>query len=116
VNLAPQLAGENQSKRQPRFLMHFPHSHRSSYFTSFRDGDWKLVYHYLPEEKPGSVRYELFDLAADPYENENLAAARPAVLRKMTEAMIAALESEEALFPVAKNGMELRPVVPQGSL
>ena len=116
VNLAPQLAGENQSKRQPRFLMHFPHSHRSSYFTSFRDGDWKLVYHYLPEEKPGSVRYELFDLAADPYENENLAAARPAVLRKMTEAMIAALESEGALFPVTNNGMELRPVVPQGSL
>lgn len=113
VNLAPQFIGQANKSRQQRFLMHFPHSHRSSYFTSFRDGDWKLVYHYLPEKKPGSVRYELFNLVEDPYENKNLAEAKPAVLEAMTKAMITALDAEQALFPVDRDGKELRPIVPE---
>jgi len=92
--------------------MHFPHSHRSSYFTVFRDGDWKLIYHYLPDQNPAKVRYELFHLRNDPYEKQNLAATEPAVLRQMTEAMIAALDAEQALYPVAKEGSELWPEVP----
>ena len=92
--------------------MHFPHSHRSSYFTSFRDGDWKLVYHYLPEKNPAKARYELFNLAADPYEKQNLASTQPDVLRRMTKAMAAALESEQAVYPVDDDGNELRPVLP----
>jgi arylsulfatase A-like enzyme len=28
------------------FLMHFPHQHRSAYFTTWHHGDWKLIYQY----------------------------------------------------------------------
>ena len=112
VDLAPQLAGKPNPARSERFLMHFPHSHRSSYFTSFRDGEWKLVYHYLPEKNPAKARYELFNLAADPYEKQNLAGTQPDVLRRMTKAMAAALESEQAVYPVDDDGNELRPVLP----
>ena len=114
VSLGPQLAGKPNPARGERFLMHFPHSHRSSYFTAFRDGDWKLVYHYLPEQNPAKVRYELFNLKDDPYEKQNLAATEPVMLRQMTAAMIAALNAEQALYPVTNDGNELRPVVPEG--
>lgn len=112
VSLAPQLAGTPNPDRKERFLMHFPHSHRSSYFTSFREGNWKLIYHYLPEQNPAKVRYELFNLQADPYEKQNLATTKPAVLARMTAAMVSALDAEGALFPVAEDGTELRPVLP----
>ncbi|NDH95664.1 MAG: N-acetylgalactosamine-6-sulfatase, partial [Planctomycetia bacterium] len=59
-------------------------------------------------------RYELFHLRDDPYEKQNLAATEPAMLRQMTAAMIAALDAEQALYPVASDGTELRPVVPDG--
>ncbi|MFC4995756.1 hypothetical protein [Rubritalea tangerina] len=38
--------------------MHFPHSHRSSYFTVYRDGVWKIVYHYAiaSREESGAVQ------------------------------------------------------------
>jgi len=114
VDLAAQFTGKQKPERPERFLMHFPHSHRSSYFTVFRDGDWKLIYHYLPEQNPAKVRYELFHLRDDPYEKQNLAATEPALLRQMTAAMIAALDAEQALYPVTEAGSELRPVVPEG--
>jgi arylsulfatase A-like enzyme len=113
-DLAAQLTGTENPERRERFLMHFPHSHRSSYFTAFRNGDWKLIYHYLPDQNPAKIRYELFHLRDDPYEKQNLAATEPAMLRQMTAAMMAALDAEQALFPVASDGTELRPVVPDG--
>ena len=30
--------------------MHYPHAvHRSNYFTTWREKDWKVIYHTLPE-------------------------------------------------------------------
>lgn len=46
------LAGKPDSGREEQFLMHFPHAHRSEYWTSWRDGGWKVVYHYfLPRSR-----------------------------------------------------------------
>ena len=110
ANLAPVLKGGRfEGKRD--FLMHFPHDHRSSYFTVYRLGDWKLVYHYT---KPEGKRYELFNLTADPTESNNLAKSRPEELRRMIKAMVAALEDAGAQYPVAKDDpkTELKPIVP----
>ena len=112
-DLARQLASaEPDPAREERFLMHYPHGHRSSYFTSLRLGNWKLVYHYFPDSNPAKTRYELFDLGADPYENVNLAAQRPQVVDRMMRAMIEQLGVEGALFPVDADGNEIRPVEP----
>tara|TARA_B100000073_G_scaffold276043_1_gene236107 strand:+ start:871 stop:2436 length:1566 start_codon:yes stop_codon:yes gene_type:complete len=113
VNLKTLLTGKRDSSHRETFLMHFPHSHRSSYFTSYRQGEWKLIYHYLPEKNPARVRYELFNLNTDPYEKKNLAESRPDVLLKMVEDMVAALESEKALYPVDADGNDIRPLLPQ---
>lgn len=112
-DLAAQLSSSQPNpEREERFLMHFPHGHRSSYYTVLRLDDWKLVYHYRPDNNPAKTRYELFDLAGDPYENTNLAAQRPEVLRRMVQAMVEQLEGEGALYPVDAQGEELRPVLP----
>jgi arylsulfatase A-like enzyme len=94
------------------FLMHFPHQHRSSYFTSYHLGNWKLIYHYRPEKGDKWDRIELFDLANDPTEAENLAKKNPQKLEAMFGAMTAALEKSGAQYPLADDKKtELNPVM-----
>jgi arylsulfatase A-like enzyme len=109
-NLAPVLKGGRFGGERD-FLMHFPHDHRSSYFTVYRLGDWKVIYHYT---KPAEQRCELFNLAEDPTESNNLAKSHPDELRRMVKAMAAALEDAGAQYPVAKDDpkTELKPIVP----
>lgn len=109
-NLAPLLTGGAiEGKRD--FLMHFPHDHRSSYYTVYRLGDWKLIYHY---NKPEGERCELFNLSEDPSEADNLAKTHPEVLGRMIKAMAKELEDAGAQYPVSKKdpSVELKPVTP----
>ncbi len=114
------LSGKPDTARNEQFLMHYPHGpHRSNYFTVWRDGDWKLIYHALPDVRThgGFIQfdggnYELFHLADDPFESNNLANEKPEVLSKMTQAMIAALKDHDAVYPVDEAGNPLRPNVP----
>lgn len=94
--------------------MHYPHSpHRSDYFTVYRNGDWKVIYHYIPTDVSEGSHYQLFNLKADPFEQKNLAAGEPKELRRMMEGLIAELEREHALYPVDKDGATpLKPVLP----
>ncbi|MFZ4764200.1 MAG: sulfatase, partial [Roseimicrobium sp.] len=99
VSLRPQLKGDRNAERPDFFLSHFPNEHRSSYFTSLRQGDWKVIYEYKPES-PAVPRYQLFNLAADPFETRDLAASEHARLQEMMRFMVARLEQEKALYPV----------------
>jgi hypothetical protein len=93
--------------------MHYPHNHRSNYFTSLRRGDWKLIYHYFPNMNPVGTRYELFNLAEDRSESSNLAEKKPEQLRRMVRAMQDQLEAENTHYPVARNGKtSLKPRTP----
>ena len=106
VSLIKQLSGKENPARPDHFMCHFPHSHRSSNFTAFRKGDWKLIYRYK-----GKDQYQLYDLQNDPYEKTNLAKSEPGKLKDMTQAMIARLEKEDALYPVDGEN-ELKPQLP----
>jgi len=114
------LTGEADPDRPEQFLMNYPHGpHRSNYFTVWRDGDWKLIFHALPEipAHGGNLQfegghYELFDLAADPFEQENLAEEKPNVLKRMIAGMQSALEEHDAQHPVDENGEPVKPFVP----
>ena len=90
------LLSGNTTTHPQKFLMHFPHSHRSSYFTVLREGDYKLIFHY---KKKGLERYELFDLINDPYEEKNLANTKPEILKKMIGQMNLELENCNAQYP-----------------
>lgn len=102
-SLIPLVTGKNLDHKQ-KFLMHFPHSHRSSYFTVFRSGDLKLIYHYLEEE---NKRYELFNLKKDPYESQNIAHENSTLLSQMVNEMKQELLKAKAQLPHNKNGDEL---------
>ena len=111
------LSGKPDSDRAQTFFMHYPHGpHRSNYFTTWRDGDWKLIYHYLPNKlaKGNSVQvkdghHELFDLAKDPFESTNLAKSKPEVLKRMLEGLKERLASTGALLPVDDDGNPIEP-------
>ena len=106
------LTGAKDEAHPDVFLMHFPHDHRSKYFTSYRNGDWKLVYHYYPKMNKQESHYELFNLKDDFSESQNLAKQNPEKLKSMVQAMVAQLTAEGALFPVDESGNELHPIIP----
>lgn len=111
------LTGQRDESRPEQFLMHYPHGpHRSNYFTVWRDGDWKAIYHALPDvpthgnfRQSGGQHYQLFHLATDPFESTDRSESDPEMLERMIEAMARQLELHQAVYPVDKAGNELRP-------
>jgi arylsulfatase A-like enzyme len=95
------LTGRPDAAREQTFLMHYPHApHRSNYFTCYRRGDWKVIYHYDPSKASEGSHYQLYNLGADPFEQDNLAATKPDQLKVMMQGLAAALEQHDALYPV----------------
>ncbi|MCA9120205.1 MAG: sulfatase [Planctomycetaceae bacterium] len=110
------ISGKPDPTRSRHFLMHYPHSpHRSNYFTVYRDGDWKVIYHYFPSEASEGSHYQLYNLKDDPFESNNLASANPDQLRRMMQDLISELERHDAQQPVDKeNGSTpLAPKLPE---
>jgi hypothetical protein len=94
--------------------MHYPHApHRTDYFTVWRDGDWKVIYHYFPTEVSAGSHYQLFNLKNDPFEQKDLSGTEPGELKRLMQGMVAALERQHAVYPVEKDGLtRVKPTVP----
>jgi arylsulfatase A-like enzyme len=114
VALDTLLTGNRDAARAEKFLMHYPHApHRSDYFTSLRNGPWKVVYHYVPSQASDGSHYQLFHLGDDPFESTDLAATQPDELRRQMEVLIDELEACRALYPVDRDGFTpLKPRLP----
>ena len=114
VNLQRLLTGNADGSRPEQFLMHFPHApHRADYFTTWRDGDWKVIYHYFPGKASGGSHYQLFNLRDDPFEQDDLVQSKPVELKRLMGGLVAALEADGATYPVDKpGGKALKPVMP----
>ena len=107
------LAGKPDRRRKEQFLMHYPHSpHRSNYFTTWRDGDWKVIYHHIPSKASGDSHYQLYNLTKDPFESTDLARSEPKELRRMMRGLIDGLVKHDALNPVDDSGTPLKPRLP----
>lgn len=115
IRLDALLLAQPDKIRDETFLMHYPHApHRTDYWTSFRDGEWKVIYHYFPTEVSGGSHYQLFHLKADPFEQNDLAAQQPDQLKKMMQSLIATLEKHEAVYPVSSSSSQpVKPQLPQ---
>ncbi len=107
------MSGSSDSQHEKTFLMHFPHSpHRSTYFTTYRDGDWKVVYHYFPSETSEGGHYQLYNLATDPFESTNVAASQPLQLKVLMTKMVARLADQNALYPIDEDKNPVLPKIP----
>jgi arylsulfatase A-like enzyme len=104
-DLKEQFAGRRNKSRSEIFLNHFPHDHRSSYYTAFVKGDWKLVYHYGIQKQP---RCELYNLRTDPFEKNELSSSDPQRVNALLKDMLADMRAKGALMPVV-DGRELSP-------
>ena len=93
-SLLPQLRGDDSGTRT--FHWHYPHYHGSAWKpgASIRDGDWKLIefYHYK--------NFELYNLAEDPGERQNLAKAKPAKAKRLRAKLAAWQKRMGAKMPV----------------
>jgi hypothetical protein len=73
-----------------------------------------VIYHYFPSEASENAHYQLYNLAEDPFESNNLAPSSPDRLRLMVGELAASLKEHDALYPVDKEegGTPLEPILP----
>ena len=109
-DMKKQLTGKYDRKRSMEVLLHYPHQHRFSYYTSYRDKEWKLIYEYNPTD-PTHPTCRLYNTETDPIELTDLAPTESKRVFKMKKRMIEKLEFEQALYPVDADGNELRPIL-----
>lgn len=108
--LQEQFNGGQNPDRNELFLNHFPHgNHRSNYFTSLVQSDWKIIYHYQVDKEP---RYELFNLKKDPFETNNVAVKKPRQLKIMMKALSDEMNNKKALYP-EKEKLPLKLIMPR---
>ncbi|MBL7152605.1 MAG: sulfatase [Phycisphaerae bacterium] len=90
------LLKQTGSLRRKELFWHFPHYRYSQEvpYSIIRRGDWKLIKRYS-----GDKIYELFNLKDDPYEQDNLAAAKPAKVKQLEERLAIWLRHTNAKMP-----------------
>lgn len=109
ADISPYFQGKPGTHRPQSFLTHFPHGrHNNTLFTTYRQDDWKVIYNY--EGKT----WELYNLATDLGENENLLKQQPEKALELATAMLAELESQGAQFPIDRKTET--PVLPDTSI
>ncbi len=89
----PRPVGPAQTR--PLFW-HYPNTYDQPPYTAMRQGAWKLIYHHADR------RLELFDLAADLSEKNDLAAKEPQRVRAMAKLMTEHLAVTKGLLPIDK--------------
>ncbi|MGJ8673530.1 sulfatase-like hydrolase/transferase [Rubritalea sp.] len=107
-DLSPYLRGESGNHRPQSLITHAPCSSRSSYFTTYHEDDWKLIYSYTTSSPVTSTNlplgsYELYDLANDPYEAVNLSDDEPELVMTLARSMVAELERMGAPYPKLRS-------------
>ncbi len=108
LDLAPLLRGEGSAAFDRPLIWHFPNfwgglEHPGPRAgpglgpsSTIRRGDWKLIYYHIDQ------RFELFDLASDLGEKNNLATQEPLRLRELATELSAILRQHNAPMPVHK--------------
>ena len=106
-DISPYFAGKAGRHRPQQFLTHFPHRHQNTLFSTYREDNWKVIYNY------GSNKWELYDLASDPFEKKNVFGANPERSVAIAKAMIRELDAQGALYPIrVESGEPVKPKLP----
>lgn len=104
ANISGYITGKSKLRRPQSFLCHFPHSHYNSLFSTYRNGDYKIIYNYANQN------WELYNLAVDRKEQHNLISKQPDLARSLAKSMVLELDSQDALYPVSiKSGQPVKP-------
>lgn len=108
IELKPLLRGQTDRSFDRSLAWHFPNfwgglNHEGARLgpglgpsSTLRRGDWKLIYYHIDR------RFELFNLANDLSEKNNLASREPARLRGLAEELTHILKQHQAPMPIVK--------------
>jgi len=99
------LRGEAESVHGGDFTMGYELFGRRA----LRKGDWKIVWLYPPY---GPGHFELYDLARDPTESNDLASAHPAKLDELVRAWDDYAAKNGVILPIRDMGYALEPTPP----
>jgi arylsulfatase A-like enzyme len=103
-DISPYFTGTEGTHRPQEFLTHFPHRHRNTLFSTYRQKDWKIIYNYASET------WELYDLKDDPFEKTNVVGTRPELALTLAKKMVKILDSQEAKYPASiHSGKDVKP-------
>lgn len=94
-DISPYFTGTPGTHRPQEFLTHFPHRHRNTLFSTYRQNDWKIIYSYASEE------WELYHLKNDPLERTNLVSKRPELALSLAQKLVQRLDAQKAMYPVS---------------
>ena len=107
-DIRPYFTGKAGTHRPQEFLTHFPHRHRNTLFSTYREKNWKVLYNY------GSSKWELYDLDTDPFEKSNIFGNNPEFSKTIATKMIQKLDEQSALYPVnVESGKSVKPQLPE---
>lgn len=99
LSLFPLLKDPSAKLARERLFWHYPHYYPTTTpVSAIRSGDWKLLQYYE------DGRVELYNLARDPGETEDLSRSRPDVAEKLRAELQSWLRSVDAQMPSVREG------------
>ena len=111
ISLLPVLTGQKHNLQDRAIFLHFPayleaqqDTMRARPGTVMHKGTWKLIYHYETQQ------YELYNLAEDLSETQNVIDSRQDIASEMSQEMIQWLQQIKADLPTDKETGELIPL------
>jgi arylsulfatase A-like enzyme len=121
--VSQRLLLEKNEKVRDEVFCHFPHPEAHGEYemmpaitpatpaSSVRQGDWKLIRFYC-DNSDQTDRYELYNLADDPGERHNLAAAQPERVKQLAARIAWFLNDTEAVVPKPNPGYNPKNIKP----
>lgn len=99
ISFVPIIKGEAHTPESRVFVWNYPHVWGDTgpgidNNCAIRQGDWKMLYYYKTGEK------ELYNLAEDPFEHNNIAASRPEKTAELSALLGKTLRERNAQRPI----------------
>jgi arylsulfatase A-like enzyme len=86
-SLLPYFAATPGTHRPQEIVVHYPHEHRSDFFSWIRQGDMKLIYNFQ------NNTHQLYDIPNDPTESNDLSAAQPDTAMRLARRLAERLDA-----------------------
>ncbi|MCA9246723.1 MAG: sulfatase-like hydrolase/transferase [Planctomycetales bacterium] len=96
VSFLPLLKQSGEYPRERPIFWHFPNTYDQPPYSSVRQGDWKLIYQHAEQ------RLELYNLADDIGETNNLADVHPEIRQRLAKLLADFLRESGAVMTTSK--------------